>query len=112
MTKSKIPMLLSILVFAATAFYGGYRRGFSKGQISMKNELYPIYAEEVSYYKKMGEARWLDGASYGQGIAERTCEDRLSIEKSIQTEDLKKAYKLGQVDGMKRIGKLCGIKIK
>lgn len=94
----------------------GYKSGYKLGEKAAISKLelqYEERLEEMDYeYKVKVQNAWTEGNNNAREIAEYECEGQLQVEQNVCNENIKKAYSLGQLNGMKRVGKVCNIKIK
>lgn len=109
--------LISILlVFSSSTFgagltvgrYYGHKSGVLDGFDKAAKELAPIYEEDIEYYKNKANSSYSLGEEYGKAEASRDCKDQTRIADVICKSDLKEAYHIGQIDGIRSVTVKCG----
>lgn len=87
--------------------YVGKKNGYMEGVAATISDTW-----DDADMKATAAKNYDDG--YGRGIysAKIECDQIRSIDKVFREDELKKAFALGQINGMKRAAKVCGIKLK
>lgn len=105
-------LIVTILVVMSAGFFIGKKFGYRQGF----NEAEAIgVAKNIRYTKDLMSLCSNDNAdSYNRGAesARYECDQMVALGERVCNMSLQAAWNRGQLNGMKRIGKACGIKIK
>lgn len=86
----------------------GYKRGYSTGVHITKEQMTADFESEIDWYRNQAYNRYGDGYDSGKEDAEYDCKQQLEIGNNLCKEDLKEAYKLGQLSGIRSVAIKCG----
>lgn len=90
----------------------GYRFGYNAGASETKHKLTKDFVRDLENCNAQIGYSYTQAWDQATAYAKKDCREEVDLNGRICKTDIEKAFRIGQLNGMKRIGKLCGITIK